>query len=332
MGEIKANERRLQSTKRAVALAAKNNKTAQDALKAAEDSFKLAEAAFKTAETAFKNAGRSVKAARDDVNDAKNILSAQDTLKSAEDSFKAANAAGKATRKNVDDAKNELTGARADQKDAENCLEAAQKKWEVVDLAEDDSDGEHGDEQKSGEKPIVSNDGVSEQMAVDDAASKSAFNEAKAVLEADSRVEEAACQGVDSAKALLDALDGGERQPKKPRVSNDGAAEQVGVEDAASKEVGTIEYPDQVVVEGAGSPQVNGVYKRSGMFNDAPNYTMEGKWNRKDVVFELNQQGPYWDITVLPHGSFSKNQACFSHVPWCKLALCLLASLLNASI
>jgi hypothetical protein len=219
MGEITANERRLQSTKRAAAAAAKRDKTAQDALK-------VAEAAFKAA------------------------------------------------CKNADDARSELSVVQADQKDAEACLEAAHKKWEVVDLGEDD--GESGDEQTSGDQ--------NNKRGVDPVAVKTTA---------------ATC--------------------KKSRVDSESDS-----------------FPEQVVVEGAGSRAVNGVYKRSGMWNGSPGYTMEGKWNRKDVVFELNRQGPYWDITVLPHGSFSKNQAfCFFCVP-CADSPCiykdLQASFLNASI
>jgi Tfp pilus assembly protein PilX len=77
MCEITANERRLQSTKRAVAAAAKHDKTAQDALKASEAAFKIAEAA--------------VKAARKNANDARNKLSvSQADQKDAEGCLKAA--------------------------------------------------------------------------------------------------------------------------------------------------------------------------------------------------------------------------------------------------
>jgi hypothetical protein len=80
-------------------------------------------------------------------------------------------------------------------------------------------------------------------------------------------------------------------------------AKQVAVKDAASKEVGTMEYPNQVVVEGAGSAKVNGVYKRSGMYKGAPKYVMDGKWEGIDGKLQLrrgkNRGSYYWYIDVI---------------------------------
>jgi hypothetical protein len=143
----------------------------------------------------------------------------------------------------------------------------------------------------------------------------------KAAFEADCRVEEVARQGVDAAKALLEdakkhqqeddeyykaiVIDGDEPQPKKPRVSNDVIAKQVAVKDAASKEVDTVKYPDQVVVEGAGSPEVNGVYKRSGMWNGAPKYVIDGKLGGHDRKFELHRGDSCWYIVTTAGGKKS---------------------------
>jgi hypothetical protein len=122
----------------------------------------------------------------------------------------------------------------------------------------------------------------------------------KAAFEADCRAEEVARQGVDAAKADLEDAkkhqqedyeyykaivgDGDEPQPKKARVYNDGEKDEVAVGGAASeaKEVNAIECPDEIVVEGAGTPEVNGVYKRSvykrsSIIYDVPMYTMNGK-------------------------------------------------------
>jgi hypothetical protein len=54
--------------------------------------------------------------------------------------------------------------------------------------------------------------------------------------------------------------------------------------------------PEQVVVEGAGIGEVNGVYKRSGINGGAPKYEMKGRLNGKDEVFELYRESYWWWI------------------------------------
>jgi hypothetical protein len=91
LGEIRANERRVATSKKAVSLAAKSREAAEAALTKAEDAFKIAEAALKAAQ------------------------------------------------KDTDAARQEEQEAKADMEDAEKCLGEAKKKWEVIDLAEEDT-------------------------------------------------------------------------------------------------------------------------------------------------------------------------------------------------
>ena len=103
-GEIEANNRRLASTKRSVSLAAKHLEAIEREQTAKEKAFKIAQDALKIAQNGFKMAEKELNAAR----------------------------------KNTDDAKKEQQEAEADLKHAEECAEAAQKKWEVIDLAIDE--------------------------------------------------------------------------------------------------------------------------------------------------------------------------------------------------
>eukprot|EP00956_Cyclotella_meneghiniana_P003386 scaffold4079_cov44-Cyclotella_meneghiniana.AAC.11 len=59
--------------------------------------------------------------------------------------------------------------------------------------------------------------------------------------------------------------------------------------------------PEEIVVAGCGIAEVNGTYKRDGDIDDAPKYSKKGKWEGKTVTFEIYQgsyRGPAWFISI----------------------------------
>jgi len=60
---------------------------------------------------------------------------------------------------------------------------------------------------------------------------------------------------------------------------------------------------NQIVVEGAGTPEVNGTYIQEGIHEDTPMYHMEGMWEDRKIVFSifLNIK-KFWYISIVPKG------------------------------
>jgi hypothetical protein len=67
------------------------------------------------------------------------------------------------------------------------------------------------------------------------------------------------------------------------------------------------EGPYQVVIESAGTPEVNGVYNQDGSFENACKYFREGKWRGVDYRFHIFQcnvsnSTKHWYISIVPYG------------------------------
>jgi ubiquitin carboxyl-terminal hydrolase 9/24 len=67
------------------------------------------------------------------------------------------------------------------------------------------------------------------------------------------------------------------------------------------------EGPYQVVIESAGTPEVNGVYNQDGYFENACKYFREGKWKNslyKFFIFQCNVSNntKHWYISIVPYG------------------------------
>ena len=77
-------------------------------------------------------------------------------------------------------------------------------------------------------------------------------------------------------------------------------------EDSRFEEMETLsESPAQLVVEGAGHPDVNGVYARDGYFERACKYSKRGKYNGNESLFSLFQcnvsnNTKHWYISIVP--------------------------------
>lgn len=99
LGEISANKRRGATSKKALSLAAKSHHTAKVALMTAK-------------KVAFKN---------------------------AEDAFKIMEAVLKVAQNDMDDARKDEKGTKDYLRDSEKCLDDARKRWEVIDLVDDNT-------------------------------------------------------------------------------------------------------------------------------------------------------------------------------------------------
>lgn len=54
--------------------------------------------------------------------------------------------------------------------------------------------------------------------------------------------------------------------------------------------------PEQLVVEGAGTDEVNGVYTRTGSYNDCGVYTKKAIWEGESITFSIGRDGKDWNI------------------------------------
>eukprot|EP00956_Cyclotella_meneghiniana_P019178 scaffold32681_cov60-Cyclotella_meneghiniana.AAC.2 len=61
-------------------------------------------------------------------------------------------------------------------------------------------------------------------------------------------------------------------------------------------------YPEyqQVTVDGCGMPEINGVYKRDGIYDGVPCYSKPGQYEGNEVVYKIYQQYLRWWISILP--------------------------------
>ena len=71
--------------------------------------------------------------------------------------------------------------------------------------------------------------------------------------------------------------------------------------------INSIDGPNEIVVEGAGNPAVNGVYHHDGIFSCACRYAMFGRWNNADLRFlifqcSVSNNTLHWYISIVPFG------------------------------
>ena len=55
------------------------------------------------------------------------------------------------------------------------------------------------------------------------------------------------------------------------------------MEDANKKARSDCDIPTEIIVKGCGTPEVNGTYKRDGIYRIAPQYSKEGQWQGEAV-------------------------------------------------
>lgn len=78
--------------------------------------------------------------------------------------------------------------------------------------------------------------------------------------------------------------------------------------------------PFQIVIQGAGVPQVNGVYRQDGYFANACKYSKQGKWDWANYTFLLNLRGSNdndnntkrrrWYISIVPDNGEDESSPC----------------------
>ena len=170
-------------------------------------------------------------------------------------------------------------------------IEAAQKRLAAA-KARAAADAEALESAKEAEKSAKEMAQLAKKSAV--MAEANATSAAKSTAEAESRLKNSAEDSNEAAKFLQEAeerwniytVDDAEGESRK------------------KQKTGVVET---IVVEGCGSPEANGTYKRSDrLFHDVHQYCKKGKWKGEDAKYEIYYNSHEWCIYVdkLRRGSY----------------------------
>eukprot|EP00956_Cyclotella_meneghiniana_P004050 scaffold4911_cov47-Cyclotella_meneghiniana.AAC.8 len=186
-------------------------------------------------------------------------------LQAAKVALEAAQKAVEAAQKDHDEAAEEL-------KDAEQSQTAAQKKWEVVDLVQDDEEQEKN---------------CSDCKKRSDVSSDSEANEDKGLIIHNDRPKR-------GRKLVSDVV-----RPSQQRLSvEEGGTQAVIGYNASEKAKSDSNIPEEITVEGCGLAEANGTYKRNVDFGGAPQYFKQGQWKGEDLQVEIYRILSCWCIAA----------------------------------
>lgn len=221
----------------------------------------------------------------------RNLMAAEEELKNAEflvmtleAKLNAAKQKLDVAREAVKTASREHEDARADIRDAKTCVEIAQKKWEVVDLANDDDNGAWSDTARSTKRKLNRDTNLDMQGS-------SKRNKLDVTTSAKIKMEE-----VDAPKAT-DVTTGAGAKIKTEKVDNHKAT---AVAKGAMVETDEVDAPQAIRLHGCGIGEVNGVYSKSSLFHIAPMYHKKCEYKGKEETFAVRLTSrDAWYIGVL---------------------------------
>ena len=240
------------------------------------------------------------------------LNNAEFLVRSLETKLKTANQKMDMAREAVNNANREYEDAKADLEDAETCNEATQKKWEVVDLAEDEDYDSRSKCAKSTERKFNQNSNP-------DVESRER-NEPSAITDlAEDEYYDSRPKCAKSSKRKFDQSSNQDVQTtKKNKASAITRSAMIKVEKELETPEGIFpkEYdtnltyaPRGIRVQGCGTNEVNGAYIKSTLYHVTPMFRKKCQWNGKEETFVVRRTSEdLWHI-----GIFNIHSQCMKH-------------------